>query len=51
MCDFHIVARQRYSEGLLLVRDVRKCMALEKGFFPRWSVFFFLEALAVGVHL
>jgi len=51
MCDFHVVARQRYSEGLLFVRDVSKCMALAKGFFPRWAGVFFLEALAVGVHL
>ena len=51
MCDFRVVARQRYSEGLLFVRDVRKCMPLANGFFPRWAGFFSHEALVVGVHL
>ena len=43
MCDFRVVAPQRYSEGLLFVRDVSKCMALANGFFPRWAGFFSLK--------
>ena len=43
MCDFRVVAPQRYSEGLLFVRDVSQCMALTNGFFPRWAGVFSLK--------